>query len=299
MYVTDPITLSRPMLPNSWQEAVQFRVDGTFAEQPPISPAQRRIDICLRRFDHGWQSDQRHQAARPTGPGRMVAFCAMISAGTARALPSAARGSTRTAAITTRRWTSLIGLRALPADFTTTLTAADYAAGQKSRVLRHFIREIIILPRQARDKHREPQTRDALSHSWAAGRHPDQPGDERLGKGRSLRARTRADSSRSTMRLPFYNAAAVGIRAFKIAMTTPVDRCGHPPYASHEMMASQARPIIARALGWDSVENLNERMGDIESGRRHSGGAAGSGSRRCAGGQDQPVALMKLNSTRS
>ena len=45
MYVTDPITLSWPMLPNSWQEAVQFRVDGTFAEQPPISPAQRRIDI--------------------------------------------------------------------------------------------------------------------------------------------------------------------------------------------------------------------------------------------------------------
>ena len=45
--------------------------------------------------------------------------------------------------------------------------------------------------------------------------------------------------------------AGKGIVAHAVDMTTPVDRCGHPPYNSHVMMYEQARPIIANALGWD------------------------------------------------
>jgi len=41
------------------------------------------------------------------------------------------------------------------------------------------------------------------------------------------------------------------IEAHVISMTTPTDRCGHPPYSSHVLMAEQAKPIIAKALGWD------------------------------------------------
>ena len=38
-------------------------------------------------------------------------------------------------------------------------------AGKKTRLLRHFILKFIILPRQARDKHRENSKRDAFSYS--------------------------------------------------------------------------------------------------------------------------------------
>ena len=45
--------------------------------------------------------------------------------------------------------------------------------------------------------------------------------------------------------------AVKGIVAHAVDMTTPTDRCGHPPYNSHVMMYQQARPIISKALGWD------------------------------------------------
>ena len=45
-------------------------------------------------------------------------------------------------------------------------------------------------------------------------------------------------------------ATARGIPAYPVAYTTPVDRCGHPPYNSHVLMYQQARPVIAAALGW-------------------------------------------------
>ena len=32
--------------------------------------------------------------------------------------------------------------------------------------------------------------------------------------------------------------------------TAPVDKCNHPPWASHALMADQAAPAIAAALGW-------------------------------------------------
>lgn len=32
--------------------------------------------------------------------------------------------------------------------------------------------------------------------------------------------------------------------------TTPLDRCGHPDYASHTLMYEQARPLLSQVLGW-------------------------------------------------
>jgi len=49
-------------------------------------------------------------------------------------------------------------------------------------------------------------------------------------------------------------AAAVAQAGVKNAQvlnfTAPVDRCNHPPWASHELMAQQAAPAIKAALGW-------------------------------------------------
>jgi hypothetical protein len=38
--------------------------------------------------------------------------------------------------------------------------------------------------------------------------------------------------------------------AHVINFTAPVDRCSHPPWASHATMAAQAAPVMAAALGW-------------------------------------------------
>lgn len=35
-----------------------------------------------------------------------------------------------------------------------------------------------------------------------------------------------------------------------VNFTTPVDKCGHPDYSSHSLMADQAAPIISAVLGW-------------------------------------------------
>jgi len=45
--------------------------------------------------------------------------------------------------------------------------------------------------------------------------------------------------------------APKGIKCYNISFTTPVDRCGHPPYPSHRLMHEQARPVIASVLGWE------------------------------------------------
>lgn len=46
-------------------------------------------------------------------------------------------------------------------------------------------------------------------------------------------------------------ARAQGVRnVFPLNFSAPLDRCGHPPYDSHVLMAAQARPVIAAALWW-------------------------------------------------
>ncbi len=46
-------------------------------------------------------------------------------------------------------------------------------------------------------------------------------------------------------------AEAVGLSNLHyINYTAPLDRCGHPDYASHTIMYEQARPIVASVLGW-------------------------------------------------
>lgn len=46
-------------------------------------------------------------------------------------------------------------------------------------------------------------------------------------------------------------AASQGVtNTHVINYTTPVDKCGHPDYAAHEVMYTQAAPIIAEVLGW-------------------------------------------------
>jgi hypothetical protein len=49
-------------------------------------------------------------------------------------------------------------------------------------------------------------------------------------------------------------AAAIAQSGVKNAhllnFSAPVDRCGHPPWASHDIMAQQAEPLLASVLGW-------------------------------------------------
>ena len=52
---------------------------------------------------------------------------------------------------------------------------------------------------------------------------------------------------------PWVAAAIVqsGVKNAQVLnFTAPVDKCGHPPWASHGIMAQQAESIIATALGW-------------------------------------------------
>jgi hypothetical protein len=49
-------------------------------------------------------------------------------------------------------------------------------------------------------------------------------------------------------------AAAVaqsGVRNAQVLnFSAPVDKCSHPPWASHDLMAQAAIPVLAAALGW-------------------------------------------------
>ena len=59
-----------------------------------------------------------------------------------------------------------------------------------------------------------------------------------------------APTYRNAMHAIISAANAKGIPTFAVPVVTPVDRCHHPPYASHVMMYQQARPVFASALGW-------------------------------------------------
>jgi hypothetical protein len=245
MYVTDPITLTWPTLPNYWHEATQFRVDGTFATQAPVSRTQRRIDIYGDSITAGNQINATSCAPDWSGTyGRIL--CESFHANCTCAAISG-KGIYANCCDNNETMDS-IGLRALPGDFATMLTAADYsAAGRPDGILINLGTNDWAKVSASKNEsgfvvvYTNFVKRLAALHGFPGTNAPI----FFLGVGPITHAYGPAIDQ------VVVDMAKVGIRAVKIDMTTPVDRCGHPPYASHEMMASQARPIMAHALGWD------------------------------------------------
>lgn len=245
VYITDPITLSWDTLPAGFaQTAHSFTTDGAIAPQPPIvAGAQRRFDIYGDSITAGNQINP--------------ATCQPDWAGTYGKLLCEDFGANCTCAAISGKGIfhnccdddvtmNVLGLRILPGDSATEMTKAYYAAAGKPAG--------ILINLGTNDwGHVKGNTSGFVAvysdfvetlaglHNWPAVKAPV----FFLGVGPITHAY-----------LPSVNQivaamAGKGIVAHAVDMTTPVDRCGHPPYNSHVMMYEQARPIIANALGWD------------------------------------------------
>lgn len=246
IYITDPITLSWDTLPAAnAQTAISFSTDGGIAQQPPIAPTQRRLDIYGDSITAGNQIDPK--TCQPDWAGTYGRI--LCDAFDANCTCAAISGKGIFAnCCDTDVTMDVLGLRLLPGDPSTEMSKQYYIdAGRPAGVLINlgtndwshvgrnvtgFIDVYVDFVRTIAGFHGYPAVSapvffcavGPITHSYGLA----------------------CDEIVAAL-----NGATPPIVAHAISMTTPVDRCFHPPYNSHVMMAEQARPVIAKALGWD------------------------------------------------
>jgi len=242
IYITDPITLSWPVLPGANVQiahSFQFGKGVSVAAQPP-TPLKRRLDIYGDSITAGNQINATTCAPDWSGTyGRLL--CDDFGANCTVAAISG-KGIFHNCCDNNETMNA-IGLRKLPGDPSTKLTASDWtAAGAPAGIVinlgtndwghvktntsgfvavyQAFVEELVKIHAPAKP-----------IFFFGAGpiTHDYEP----------------------AVKTVIANIAPKGIKAHYIDHKTPTDRCGHPPYASHYMMYQQARPVIASALSWD------------------------------------------------
>lgn len=241
IYITDPIEGAggNVLSPAYYETAMSFSTDGKFSPQPPLPANQRRLDIYGDSITAGDSIDPVNCGPDWAGSyGRILCdhfkancSCAAI-AGKGVYHNAGDNGETM----------AVLGLRKLPADAGTVMTSADWAAaGRPAGVLINL-----------------------GTNDWAhVGGH--------IPTFVAVYAKfveTLAASYGSPTPIFFLGVGPIthtyydavtqvaqqltpqSITTRIINYTAPIERCGHPGYGSHAMMAAQAQPIISSALGW-------------------------------------------------